>query len=360
MKLGHIIFSFVTSWLFLNCSLDHVALAKQNSRTGKGQLWNRLFGRSKGSLSTTTISNNKKKWSAMFTVDPSAILTTLIKAGGIFIPKSSREDLKLLRECLHCEHAEMNVVEKTMILYNWTIGLAGEDAALSVGRAYVQWDSYTRPTVFIEVDDVTLLVEFRNLVLTKSNWQALASRGFPPDIVVSQTKVPEKGKKEAETSSYLVRFGSIDLSGKARVCMRSKPLKKDMGTWELDMNSFDEFTSLMQGNSERQLLETGRAGLTSTEVATLLQQFFTKKIRAYLYAHSGNMTEETRHALQHAKGFMHKAADSVLGYTADASKQKGHEWHEEVVARLCRFNNTRLNTLLGKLPKPNATTTAPQ
>lgn len=203
----------------------------------------------------------------MFTVDPSTILSTLVKAGKILIPKSSQKDLQILRECLHCERAEMNVVKKTMILYNWSIGLAGEEPALLVGRAYVHWDSYTHPTIYVEVDDVSLLVEFRNLVLTQSNWQAIKSRGFPPEIAVGPADPPPETLSKQTDS---VRLGTIDLSGKARIHIKSKPLNKDLGTLELDMDSFDDFTSIMREESEKQYKEAGRSGLTPPQVAALL------------------------------------------------------------------------------------------
>ena len=268
----------------------------------------------------------KKKWSAMFTVDPSAILSSLLKAGGIFIPDSSRKDIDILRECLHCQHAEMNLVERTLILYNLTVGLQGEPAAMQVGRTYVYWDSYSKPTLFVEVDDVFLTVEFYNVLLTKSNWQMLKRRGFPPDILVSSS--------EGHQSSETVRLGSIDLSGTARVHLVSKPLQRDLGLMELDMDSFDDFTSQMQAATERNFKESGRRGITSTEMTTMLQSYFMKKIRAYLRDAIENISGDTTQAVADAKGLAHEAFGSLRSYVSDATRKKGQDLKEAAAARV--------------------------
>jgi len=39
------------------------------------------------------------------------------------------------------------------------------------------------------------LMEFRNALLTKSNWQDLRRRGFPPDVVVSSSNTTHNGKE---------------------------------------------------------------------------------------------------------------------------------------------------------------------
>lgn len=303
----------------------------------------------------------------MFTVDPSAILSTLVKAGGIFIPKSSQADIQILRECLHCERAEINVVEKTMILYNWSVGLDGQAPALQVGRAYVHWDSYLHPTISIEVDDVVLLVDFYNLLLTKSNWQAIHRRGFPPNIVVSPVdddvkdkpinKVSSMSSKNdiaADTTDHLVRFESIDLSGKARVHLKSQPLHKDLGVLELDMDSFDDFTAIMKKEAALTQGHHGRRGLTPPEVATLLQNYFTQKIRTYIYEQWGDIITDKKDLLGDAKNLVHKAAGSVLNYATDASRKTGDDWQERLATRL-GVSKQRLDLVRDSLLNVNAT-----
>jgi hypothetical protein len=103
----------------------------------------------------------------MLSVDPTLVLTTLIDRGGLLIPDSAEADLQAVRNFLHVEKAEMNVVEKHLILHNFWIGIKGEAAALRIGRVYVRWGSYIQPCLNIEVDDVEVFVEFMNLLLTE-------------------------------------------------------------------------------------------------------------------------------------------------------------------------------------------------
>jgi hypothetical protein len=270
--------------------------------------------------------NNHKNWASLFTVDPSAILSTLAKAGGVFIPKSSQKDIEILRDCLHCERAEINVIEKTMILYNFTIGLKGEPAALRVGRTYVHFDSYIAPTIYVEVDDVDLLVEFHNMILTKSNWQDLKGRGFPPEIAVTMT-------------------GSVDLSGSAGVRLVSRTLDKEIGHFEVDMDAFDDFTAVMMEASEKNFQDTGRRGLPSTELATLLQTYFTKKIRSFLLDRVDDLKIDPKELLQGAGDSVHTvmetAGRSVRGYAADASRKTGNELQNVLTARLDKLGVSR-------------------
>jgi hypothetical protein len=306
------------------------------------------FGRSP-KLSKT---KNRKNWASMFTVDPSAILSTLAKAGGIFIPKSNQKDIEILRDCLHCERAEINVVEKTMILYNFTIGLKGEPAALRVGRTYVHFDSYTKPTIYVEVDDVDLLVEFQNMILTKSNWQEIKDHGFPPEIAVTTTASKEDkrspknpSKIEAQPATDFVRIGSVDLSGSAGVRLVSKTLGKEIGHFEVDMDAFDDFTAVMMDASENNYKETGRRGLSSTDLATLLQAYFTKKIRLFLLDRVEDLKIDPRELLQGAGDSVHSVVESagrsVRGYAADASRKTGDDLQNVLTARLDKLGVSR-------------------
>ena len=320
-------------WISSSLSLADAAASPSPTATNKRGLrwrWFRSFGRRRGDH-TPKVMKQKRKWSSMFTVDPSAILSTLLKAGGIFIPKSSQKDIEILKECLHCQRAEMNVVQKTMILYNSTIGLDGEEPALLIGRTYVHWDSYTKPTIYIEVDDVELLVDFYNVLLTKSNWQAIRKRGFPPEIAVAPS---DSGPAPNSKSVDLVRVGSIDLSGAARIRITSRALEKQLGIMELDMDSFDDFTALMQEASECNWREHGRRGLTSDEVATMLQNYFAKKIRSYVLSNAGDIVANSRGVYEDARGIVEKTANSVLDYAVDASRKTGVELQAKVTARL--------------------------
>jgi len=112
-----------------------------------------------------------KKWSSFFTVDPSKILSVLVNRGGLLIPKSVEKELMALVNVMHVGEAGLNLVERQLLLKNFTVRVPGcNRESLRVGRVRVTWDSYTKPCVDIQVEDVGVLVEFTNLLLTRNNW----------------------------------------------------------------------------------------------------------------------------------------------------------------------------------------------
>ena len=134
-------------------------------------------------------------WSSMLTtVDPSKMVSLMVRYGGLVLPDSTEKDIAILREVCSADCVKLNVVEKKLAIYNFTVHLPedkvkydqrrSEDrdndndendrrCCLRIGRVYVHWDSYLRPCVDIEVDNVTVIVEFLNVMLTRHNWYVL-------------------------------------------------------------------------------------------------------------------------------------------------------------------------------------------
>jgi hypothetical protein len=117
-------------------------------------------------------SNNdeSKKWSSMLDVDPSKIILLMMKHGGLIMPDSSKKDLDALAKVCHADKVKLNVVERKLEVTNFSVRLPGEEEALRIGKVYLQWDSYLKPCIEIQVHDVSILVEFFNVVFTKNNW----------------------------------------------------------------------------------------------------------------------------------------------------------------------------------------------
>jgi hypothetical protein len=115
-------------------------------------------------------SSNKNKWSSMLNVDPSKIISLMIRHGGLVIPDNIEKDLAVLAMVCRAEKVELNVLERRLLVHNFTVSMPNQEDALRIGRVYMRWDSYLRPCVEIEVDDVHILVEFFNLLLTRNNW----------------------------------------------------------------------------------------------------------------------------------------------------------------------------------------------
>jgi hypothetical protein len=272
----------------------------------------------------------------MLSVDPSKILSTLVNRGGLLIPKSVEKDIDALKQVLHVEQAELNLIEKQLILYNFTIALKGRKNAVRVGRVFVHWDSYIKPCIDIEVDEVDVLVEFTNLMLTHNNWNELNEHGFPPTLAVSETTEAPSSAKETSKSSF-VRFSSIDLSGNATIEVASRPLGKDIGVLTLDMDATDSVNAKIRELSKLNKGSTGRAGCTTTELADLLQSYFSHHIRTFLSSSLKDLASDPGFAVRGADRLLIKTSDTIMGYAGDASRKTGEEIQDAVVNRLSRW-----------------------
>ena len=141
------------------------------SVSAQSRLTNLLSYRGGDGESKDDASAKKSKWSSFFTVDPSKILSVLVNRGGLLLPKSVEKELLALGKVLHVSEAGLNLVERQLVVKNFTVSVPGSDReSLRVGRVHVTWDSYTKPCVDIEVEDVDVLIEFVNLMLTRNNW----------------------------------------------------------------------------------------------------------------------------------------------------------------------------------------------
>lgn len=120
------------------------------------------FGFNKGSES--------RKWQSMLDVDPAKIISILMKHGGLLIPESSKDELEVLAKVCKADRVRLNVMRRELEVKNFVVQLPGEEEALRIGRVYLHWDSYLKPCVEVAVDDVSLLFEFVNVLLTETNW----------------------------------------------------------------------------------------------------------------------------------------------------------------------------------------------
>lgn len=125
--------------------------------------------------STTKSSSISSSWS---TVDPSKIISLMIKHGGLVIPDYDgiKQDLDVLSKVCHASKVELNVYERKLIVYDFTVDLPEEHhhstppPAIRIKRLYISWDSYLKPCLEIEINDVDIVLEFFNVLLTNHNW----------------------------------------------------------------------------------------------------------------------------------------------------------------------------------------------
>lgn len=133
-----------------------------------------FFGRKPNSTAAAVApsDSSSSSWTNFLTMDPSRILTTLVNNCGLVLPKSIQKELIDVMQVCHVDHVAWNPVQKRLVFNNFTVATPGMDGveSLRVGRVSVSWESYTSPCLDIEVDDVDVLLEFSNLLLTKNNW----------------------------------------------------------------------------------------------------------------------------------------------------------------------------------------------
>jgi len=274
------------------------------------------------------------RWSSRLSIDPAKVLSTLIRKGGLLLPKAAEKDLGILKQVMHVEESELNLVERWLVLHDFRIALPDGKTSLRIGRVFVRWDSYLKPCIDVEVDRVHVLVEFTNLMLTRNNWNELREFGFPPELPQN----PEgKGKTAADQGSF-VRFNSIDLSKDLSVRVLSRPLKKKIGTFSLDLDSTDEINELIRRKSDSNLRLTGRRGCTTTELAKILQEFIGGKVRQYAKDRIEDIASSKQsHIMEEADKLVTRASESVVNYAADAGRKKGSDIQNAVASKLARW-----------------------
>jgi hypothetical protein len=286
----------------------------------------------------TRSSETQNIWTSMWNVDPTMILSILASRGGLLIPDSVQAEIVELQKIVHVEQAKLNVVEKQVILYNLTVALEGQEDAIRVGRVFVHWDSYSKPCLDVEVDDVHVLVDFTNLILTRNNWNELrpilipgsfrpVTDRFKPRRIAAHLLLPKEQRQQQSASDVFLRFSSIDLKGKATVRLSSRPLDKDIGSFGLDMGlTTDSINAKIRELSDSNKVGTdGRRGCTSYQLADLLQYHFTQQIRAFLKSHLQDLKSDPRSAIRKADRILDKTkgvGGSILDYANDARRKK--------------------------------------
>jgi hypothetical protein len=154
--------------LIVLLSLHRLDASASGSRFNLGFF--RYSRQNKSAPQSATKGGDELQWSSLFTVDPAKIIGLLIHRGGLVLPKYIQDELLSISNVCAVDAAQLNVMDRKLEFTNFTVAIPGYQKALRVGRLSMTWDSYLKPCVDIELDDVDLLVEFTNLLLTKTNW----------------------------------------------------------------------------------------------------------------------------------------------------------------------------------------------
>jgi hypothetical protein len=128
---------------------------------------------------------NQKHSFTTFKIDPKSLINRLCKYGGIILPKNLESDLNIFANTCQCDEISLDLINRKLEVLNFTVSLPdtairntvtttksihNKDPALHVKRLTVHWDSYLKPCLVIEVEDVDILVEFVNIIFTRNNW----------------------------------------------------------------------------------------------------------------------------------------------------------------------------------------------
>lgn len=281
----------------------------------------------------------------------------MTKRGGLVLPKSVRDDLRIFGKVCKCRSAYLDVLNRELEVRNFTVSLPpslsegrggeGEGGnALSIGRFYVKWDSYVRPCVEVEVGDVGVLVEFLNLILTRNNWNELKDVGFPPALLVTPDDVPPTPSKKS--TSTFVRVGSVDLSGHVVLRLHSRPLDQPVvPDLILDLDSLDELNSLIRSESSKKKDAGERRGCTTEDLYNIVQSYFAAKIRSLLSAAAVDLassaldpdreSDTVREAKRVVSGLASGARDAFGKYASGAQGETEERIRKKVAERLARW-----------------------
>jgi hypothetical protein len=225
-------------------------------------------------------------------VNPQNIVHLMVKHGGLVLSASALKDLEALAVVCRCDKSYLDILRKELEVTNFTIRLPGggggdgRDAALRVGRLFLKWDSYLRPALEIVVEDIDVLVEFLNLVLTNTNWNELKERyGFPPLMLVADA--------DAEANSD-IRIRGLYLLGRTKVSIKSRPLNKPIiPDAVLQFQTLDELMTYVNNEAVQERPDptaknhyfwnfwsrpATRQGLTMDEFANLLGEWSKIKV----------------------------------------------------------------------------------
>lgn len=218
-------------------------------------------------------------------VDSQNIIRLICKHAGMVLPEHITRDLEIISSVCECDDTSLDLIHKELRIQNIKIvipkengnkysGLKEERAALSIGTLCLSWDSYLRPCIDIEVENVNILVEFINLILTKNNWNTLKDKGFPPKF-----KDLDDGDVPLKESTF-IRIGGIRLIGEIKLKLRSKPLDQDLvEDIVFDLRKIAELSNQIRRASDHAKDKTGRRGLKTEELYEIIYIYFNEQIQ---------------------------------------------------------------------------------
>ena len=322
-------FRFIQLIILCHCMYTILAGLHNSSNNNHSNSWNPLsqFRNQRNNNHndpTTTTTTKKKKKGSLFQIDPKFIIQQVCKYGGIVLPELVKTDLKVLEKTCDCDETSIDLINRKLEVLNFTLDLPEDDnrnknkndrPALRIGRITIKWDSYIKPCLDIEVEDVDILVEFVNVFLTRNNWYVyiirimiypwyysiithtsihsffftnrneLQDAGFPPTFYTYTTTAAATTESSSSTNSNsFVTIGSIDLSGKAILKLYSRTLDKELvdDIQLLNLENLNKLNQRIQNESQKALERYGRRGCSTGDLYNIIETYFNQLLRRIL------------------------------------------------------------------------------
>lgn len=214
-------------------------------------------------------------------------------------------DLRILQEVCSADVFKVDILRRELLLTNLT--LCGKDnhrrPSLRVGFANVSWESYIRPCVSVEMSDVDILVEFTNLLLSRTNWHELRDEGFPPALLIGyaaddRDELPVEEQKDDENlansnidevgtsstvASSFVRIKGLELSGNVTLRVTSRPLGGEdiVPPLAFGLEALDDLSEQIQREANV-AAERGRRGCSTDRAYDIVVKYFLRKLQQIL------------------------------------------------------------------------------
>jgi len=280
---------------------------------------------------------------SLLKIDPNGIMSAITKYGKIILPESMDHDLKVLKTVCQCERSSIDVIHQELEIRNFTVSVPGETIpALHVGRLRLKWNSYIRPCLEIELEDVDIVVEFTNLLLTRTNWNELSELGFPPMMYLSDHDTTTSSTSTSTSTSAsalsMLRICSIDLTGVIKLRNLSRPLKEAItpdSTFQFSV--LKELMDQIRTESNRAQTIRGQKGCTTDEVYDLITKFVNKRVRKLISSAVKDLAKSTIYpkqyesvTVQDTKKAFTNVMDSITSY-ADKVASVGEDYVQKKV-----------------------------
>jgi hypothetical protein len=250
-----------------------------------GRLLKCAAGEEGSSISANDVKPNSSTpgWFSGWSVNPIRLASPFLNTAKTVAPASVQHNIDLLKGLFDIKEAKWSIFQQRVVLGRCVLRLRDQPSpALTIGRLDVHWDSLTTPTVDIEIEDVSINIEFTNVLMSRNNWNEI-NEGVAPLITSYESTSRWFGWEKATegVEEEFLQFNRITLLGNLTLGLRSRPLKKDLAKVSLKM-SIGDLTDKIEKVAETNFNRHGRRGCSTTELTALLRQYFTTRLQALL------------------------------------------------------------------------------